>query len=173
MKSKKLPPYIIFKGKPNGRICREWTGPNSIYPRDCVYAVQEKAWVDRSVFMTWISKVWKPFCHDKTSTYLLMEKCSVHMCSECIQQIQSYGTEVDFIVSGYTSKLQVLDVGVNRPFKDFLREKYEHFMTLNEGTPKRIDIAQWVSNAWKKVSTSSITNILSSIGIAEPIFYTV
>ena len=161
----KLPPLMIFKGKPNGRICREWTGASSPYPQSCTYAVQHKAWIDRSVFMMWIEKVWKQFCVGKVSTYLLMDECSVHMCGECVQAIQSCGTDVDFIPGGYTGKLQVLDVGVNRPFKDFVREKYEQFMSQNDRKPSRLDVAQWVADAWKRVSMESIINTWASIGI--------
>ena len=147
LSGEKLPPLIIFKGKPNGRICREWTGPSSPYPRSGVYAVQHNAWIDRSVFMMWIEKVWKQFCIGKESTYLLMDKCSVHMCGECVQQIQSYGTDVEFITGGYTGKLQVLDVGINRPFKAFVREQYEQFMSQNEQKSTQLNVAQWVAFA--------------------------
>ena len=44
------------------------------YPRSSVYAVQEKAWMDKRVFVEWIEKVWKPFCENKSSTYLLMDE---------------------------------------------------------------------------------------------------
>ena len=104
LSGEKLPPLIIFKGKPNGQICREWTGPSSPYLWSCVYAVQHNSWIDHSVFMMWIEKVWKQFCIEKESTYLLMDECSVHRCGECVQQIQLYGTDVEFITGGYTRK---------------------------------------------------------------------
>lgn len=53
---KKLPPFIIFKGKPNGRIAREWTEESS-FPSDCIYAVQGKAWIDKTTFLEWIKKM--------------------------------------------------------------------------------------------------------------------
>ena len=37
-----LPPFLIFKGKPNGRIEQEF----STYPQGAVYAVQDQAWMD-------------------------------------------------------------------------------------------------------------------------------
>jgi len=40
-----LPPLIIFKGKPNGRIQREFTR----YNQGAVYVVQENAWMDERV----------------------------------------------------------------------------------------------------------------------------
>ena len=72
MSGEKLPPFIVFKGKPNGRIAREWTGTTE-FPNSCFYSVQEKAWVDERVFLIWIEKIWKPFTRQKQSSYLLMD----------------------------------------------------------------------------------------------------
>jgi hypothetical protein len=49
-----------------------------------------------------------------------MENFSVHlMCSVC-NSINKCGTEVEFIPGGYTGCLQILDKGVNKPFKGYL-----------------------------------------------------
>jgi hypothetical protein len=53
--------------------------------------------------------------------------------SSCLDAIQDYGTEVDFIIQGYTSKVQVLDVGINKPFKDYVKQSYEEFTVENNG----------------------------------------
>jgi len=167
LSGRKLPPFVIFKGKPNGRIAREWTGSTE-YPTTCIYAVQEKAWIDERTFLEWIRKVWGPFCVGKTSTYLLMDECTVHLMASCIHEIQDYRTEVDFIVRGYTSKLQVLDVGVNKPFKDYVKQSYEEFMVANEGgKSKRLDVARWISSAWEKITADSICHTWESIGITS------
>lgn len=165
LSGKKLPPFIIFKGMPNGRIAREWTG-QTVYPSSCVYAVQQKAWIDERTFLEWITKIWKPFCHDKQSSYLLMDECTVHLMGTCLDAIQDQGTEVDFIVRGYTSKLQACDVGVNKPFKEYVKQSYEEFMITEGGRKsKRLDVATWVANAWEKITTDSIRRTWESIGI--------
>jgi DDE superfamily endonuclease/Transposase len=89
---KKLPPFVIFKGMPNGRIAREWTGSTD-FPSTSIYAVQQKAWIDERTFLEWIRKVWGPFCAGKSSTYLLMDECTVHLMSSCLNAIQDYGME--------------------------------------------------------------------------------
>ena len=96
----KLPPMIIFKGQPNGRIAREWNNPEFGYPEDCEYEVQEKAWIDQVTFLKWIQKVWVDFCTGKGPTYLLMDEFVVHKCSECVRYITSCGTDVEYIVGG-------------------------------------------------------------------------
>jgi transposase-like protein len=165
MDGQKLPPFIIFKGKVNGRIRREWTG-NTEYPSSSFYAVQEHAWVDRDVFIQWINKVWKPFCEQKNSTYLMMDEFSVHLMQECVDPIRECGTEIDFILGGYTSKLQILDVGVNKPFKGYVKKSYERFMVGNTERRKvtRLDVAKWVEEAWNQVTVETICNTWSSIG---------
>ena len=87
------------------------------YPKSCIYTVQEKTCIDKTVFSTWIQCIWIPFSNGKESTCLIMDEFVVHKCCECVQQIQSCGTDVEFIFGGYKSKLQVLDVVINRPFK--------------------------------------------------------
>ena len=52
----------------------------------------------------------------------MMDVFSVHLMLSCGNEIQDCGTEVDFVVSGYTSKMKVLDVGVNKPFKCYTNE---------------------------------------------------
>ena len=84
---------------------------------------------------------------------------------ECVNPIQDCGTEVDFVLGVYTSKLQVLDVGVNKPFKEYVKQCYERFMVQNAGRKVcRLDVAKWVEEAWERVSTETICNTWSSIG---------
>lgn len=64
------------------------------------------------------------------------------------------------------SKLQVCDVGVNKPFKDYVKQEYEQFMVTQEGRKaKRLDVAKWISKAWNSISADSIQHTWSSIGI--------
>ena len=90
LSGQKLPPFIIFKGMPNSRIAREWTGSTE-YPSTSIYAIQQKAWIDERTFLEWIRKVWGPFCIGKPSTYLLMDECTVHLMSSCLDAIQDCG----------------------------------------------------------------------------------
>jgi hypothetical protein len=59
----------------------------------------------------------------------------------------------------YTSKLQVLDVGLNQPYKDEYWQQFVQLMvTSNTAKPHRQDVANWAWNAWKTVNTSMILN---------------
>ena len=117
------------------------------------YVCQDKAWVDHRVFKNWIDQVWAPFALEKGDmTYLLMDKFSVHLMASCSNQIKGCGTTIDYILGGYTSKLQVMDVGVNKPFKGYARQAYENFMIGNiENTKvRREDIVQGLSLVGKR-----------------------
>ena len=54
---KMLPPMIIFKGKPGGRIEREFDS----YPTGAVYMVQERAWMNEVCMMEWVQRVLSPY----------------------------------------------------------------------------------------------------------------
>ena len=163
----KLKPFLIFKGIPGGRIVREFTQLH--YPEGCVYTVQKKAWIDEESFSLWIEKIWKPFCDGKISTYLIMDHCRVHLTNSVMTQLQDVGTEVDFILPGYTAKLQVLDVGINKPFKDYHKSEYEKFMIDNPGNkmPSRLDVAHMVDASWKIITKETITNTWRTIGFVN------
>ena len=110
--------------------------------------------------------MWGPFCAGKPSTCLLMGECTVHLMSSCLDAIQDYGTEVDFVAQGYTSKVQVLDVGINKLFKDYVKQSYKEFMVENNGRKLTcLDAAKWIASAWEKIKTESICHTWESIGI--------
>ncbi len=95
-----------------------------------------------------------------------MDDFTVHKVGRCVDAFKNWGTEVDFVLAGYSSRLQVLDVGVNKPFKDYMRGSWEDYMVANVDNTKvqRHQIAQWVEKAWVRVSIETITNTWKSIG---------
>ena len=60
----------------------------------------------------------------------------------------------------YTSKLQNLDVLINKLSKEYhVKQNYEEFMIRNEGnTVSQFDVAKWVITAWGKSHVDSICN---------------
>jgi hypothetical protein len=58
-----------------------------------------------------------------------MDEFQVHLMAISLNAIKDCGNAVDFICGGYTSKLQVLEVGLNKkPFKGFVRDAYEDWI---------------------------------------------
>jgi DDE superfamily endonuclease len=86
-----------------------------------------------------------------------------HAVAEC-------NTILEFIPGGYTSQLQVMDVGLNKPFKDRVRDQYDGWLSrlLDEGAkikPVRQDVSIWIANAWKGILPSIVENTWRRIGL--------
>lgn len=128
----KLPPLVIFKGTDNGRIKREVAQLNNL---NIKHVVQENGWIDHNILNYWTENILHPYLQNvigqdttKTNSYLLMDNCTVHKDKRCLEKLESIGVIVDFIPPHYTGVLQVLDKGVNKPFKDYIRTEYNKFM---------------------------------------------
>ena len=83
------------------------------------YIVQEKAWMDEKRMLDWVERIWRPWAATKTGmTYLILDEFRAHMTNNVKAAINKCNTEIDYIIGGYTAKLQVMDVGINRTLKD-------------------------------------------------------
>jgi hypothetical protein len=141
MSGEKLPPYIIFKGKDTrgSRVWKEFSSEAKRaehgYPEDSLYAVQDKAWMDKKCFLDLNARVWTPFTHRPAASgqvyYIIMDEFEVHLMGTCLNSIQNTGTEVDFVIGGYTGCVQILDKGANHPFKSYAGEEFENWMLTN------------------------------------------
>jgi DDE superfamily endonuclease len=71
--------------------------------------------------------------------------------------------------------VQPLDVSINKPFKDSLRNQWtEWFATTNERTPgnnhkppTRQNLIEWISLAWEGISASVITASFEKCGLPQ------
>jgi hypothetical protein len=159
----KLPALVIWKGVPEGRIDRECHG--QLYQRDNVkHAVQVKAWLDSDKYQMWVREVLAVHLNGRYG-YLLQDQFSVHLKDENLMAAQRAGVEVDFIPAGYTACLQVLDKGVNKPFKQFIQQQCIAWLqgAPQGAKPDRLTITNWISNSWNQVSVSTITNTWNSL----------
>ena len=66
-----LRPFLVFKGKHDGRIVHEFQNPEKTgYPVDCSYICQEQAWMDEAMTLQWVKEVLEPW-----SKMFQMELC--------------------------------------------------------------------------------------------------
>jgi hypothetical protein len=79
----------------------------------------------------------------------------------------STNTDVVVISGGMTSQLQVLDVVVNKPFKDHLKQLFSEWLLTGDHTltpDGRIKknsatlLCQWSTTAWQHISTEVTVN---------------
>lgn len=174
MSGYKFPPFIIYQGKmtPTGRIRRELLNSRANhYPVGLMYQCQEKAWMDEVTMLEWVKQVWKPFTQRRNGapTMLLLDWAPAHMVASVKLAIADCNTELEYIPKGYTSKCQVLDVGINKPFSDYIRMNVDQWQMKNDfdAKPRRQDVAHWIRMSWLEIKLSTITNTWQSIGFQE------
>ena len=152
-----LRPFIVFNGKCDGRIAREFQNPEkSGFPVDCSYICRDRAWMDEAMMLQWVKEVLEPWSKHVPAgivPYLLLDSYKCHLMSSVVHAIQDLGIEVDHIPGGCTGLVQPLDVGVNKPLKNQIRRKWEEYM-LEEGLamtvskpPTRQRMATWVTES--------------------------
>jgi hypothetical protein len=135
MDGEKLPPFIIYKGKNTSRSlikreCKDLDARQKFgYPEGKVYISQAKDWMDERAMIKWVDKVRGPYTKDPRrdgrDNYLLQDEFSVKLMGYVKHQINKLGNEVDIIPGGYNGSVQVLDKGVNKPCKGYLRDQFE------------------------------------------------
>jgi DDE superfamily endonuclease len=132
----KVIPYIVYKGKNSnsGLVVKELKKRIG-YPKDVEMMVQNHAWFNEVVMLDWIKRVWKREVAVSTHDiyYLLLHSCTIYMTAKVCTAFNECNTKVDFIPPGYTSNLQMLEVGVNRPFKINMRNLFDKWICSNTG----------------------------------------
>lgn len=96
---------------------------------------------------------------------LILDAFCGHLSDPVKKQVKAMNGDLVIIPGGMTSQLQVLDVVVNKPFKDNLRKKYtewllsgDHALTPTgkiQKPPVRL-LCEWILHAWDAVSPKSI-----------------
>jgi DDE superfamily endonuclease len=170
----KFPPFVIFKGEsgphaPINRLLRTIDGIQQTttegehlgYPLSTRYAVQSNAWMETTRMHKWIDDIYVPWATEIAGPNLvILDMCSVHAMGEIVNRIAEYQGHVELLPPHSTSVLQVMDVGINKPFKNHLKEQYNRWCLAHindtEQKPQREDVAQWIKIAWEKITTTTI-----------------
>jgi hypothetical protein len=67
-----------------------------------------------------------------------------------------------------TSSVQILDVGINKPFKDRMKAHYNNFMITNSsGKVTRDLMGKWIADSWEYIPATFITNTARKIGFFD------
>lgn len=85
-----------------------------------------------TVFKEWHKTIWVPFANAHPRIKILMlDAATVHTCESAKSLFQETETAVFPLRASSTAKLQVLDVGVNAPFKKIISDKIHLFSIAN------------------------------------------
>jgi hypothetical protein len=102
--------------------------------------------------IAWENTVLAPYiatAPDHVVPVLILDMYRCHLMSLVVQMIQELGVELQHIPGGCTSLCQPVDVGFNKPFKDWMQRQWINWM-INEGivhAAVELDVAKWVHAA--------------------------
>jgi transposase-like protein len=166
MDGKKAPPFIIFLGADTkDGVIKKKVRAKTGFPESMEYQVQKNAWMDEVGMLEWVERVWKPIAQQHPRTVLLLDSFSAHLTTKVTRSLSMVNTEVEIIPGGYTGKLQPMDVGINKPFKNYICNNYIDWMKDNgHAKPTREIVATWISNAWEKLTQTICTNSFRGAG---------
>jgi hypothetical protein len=118
--------------------------------------------MDSEVMLLWIERILNPYLQTSSDSMLMLDDFSAHHVQPVKEALNSLGTAVENIPPGYTGALQVLDVGVNKPFKDSFNKLENDYMLQHRAQEKikitRKLVASWIDSAWTQISDVVITN---------------
>ena len=159
--STRLPPLIVFKGK---GLCISAEGKRK-WDKIVAVSFQKSAWCDENVMKQWVKEQWGNALLNSPSAGSIGKilYADVHT----TQQIDSVKMLLDKnkttlinLPGGTTSRVQPLDVAINKLFKNIVLQAFEEHLHKNlqlytEGkltaSDKRVLTTKWVGDAWSGI----------------------
>ena len=157
----KLPAEVIFKTTARaGQLCDDFIEKLNV-PSNIEVMSAPKAWWSKKFDDQYVTKL---FPEVQEETVLLRDSFAVHLMEEIVDRLEGLNVHQIVIPPGMTGELQPLDVGINKPFKDYVKEEYRRWRMSNmtftaKGyirKPGKKDFLQFVSRAWYKVTESVV-----------------
>ena len=137
--------------------------------------LHEKAWCDKAIMKKWVASEWanvfrNPHCASSTGKILVADIHATQQTDAVKTALRNYKTELVNVPPGCTSRIQPLDVCINKPFKEVVKRQHEAHMSENlqlytEGKltacDRQVLLTKWVGKAWQEVNQSKDTIIRS------------
>ncbi|RPA98723.1 hypothetical protein L873DRAFT_1768961 [Choiromyces venosus 120613-1] len=131
----RVPPMIIFHGK-GERLRQEWQH----YDPHMVVKFNPKAYVNSSTIVKWLDKQLVPVL-ESCPTLLVLNLFSPHKTEEVLNNFSANDIIISLILGDCTALVQPLDVSINQPFKDILKEVLEERLDVMEREEEEILLA--------------------------------
>ena len=111
-----LRPSIILKRQAEYSLCRA----NNI---NLLLLNSKSGWMDEENMLKWLKEILFPYVQ-KNPCLLLMDSYEAHLSGKVRELLQEHpNIQTGIIIGGTTDRLQPLDVGTNKPFKDLCRKQ--------------------------------------------------
>ena len=124
-----------------------------------------KAWCDEKIIKEWISTEWaNPFKNligqNSDGKILIADVHRAQQTNSVKELLTKHKTSLVNVPPGCTSRDQVVDVLINKPFKDEVRSLFEDHLDKNldqyvngkiNASQRRVLMTKWVGEAWSKV----------------------
>ena len=106
----KLPPIVIFKLK---------NIPRGSFPPGVIVRANPTGWMNESEMLYWIENVWvkRASSLNNPQSLLVLDSFSAHIVDSVKRRFGEKNTNIAVIPGGLTSRLQPLDVSINKSFK--------------------------------------------------------
>ena len=164
----KLRPVVIFKRKTLPKTAK--------FPSGIIVKAHPKGWMDTDGTRDWLKKVWRPGALLGKRVMLVWDMFRAHITDEVKGEVARMKTDMCVIPGGLTSVLQPLDVCINKPFKDSMRQLWTDWMASDEvkttkgGNLMKPDIevvCAWVKNAWDDIPADMVKQAFLKCGISN------
>ena len=137
---------------------------------------QEKTWCNQEIMKECISTEWanpfkNPIAQNSDGKIMVDQTDSVK------ELLKKHKTSLVSVSPGCTSRVQVVEVLINKPFKDEVCSLFEDHLDKNldqhidgkiNASQRRVLITKWISEAWSKVEKmkDSIMRSFSCLSVA-------
>ena len=150
-------------------------------PSQIIVLMHPKGWMDEIGMKAWFDKVWKRRPRNRITrkkALLVMDSFEGHKTDSIKKIAQNENTDLAIIPGGLTSVVQPLDVCINKPFKDRLREKWNTWMSSGNFTytkngnlrkPEHNVICKWILEVWDEIPNEMIVKSFKKCGISNAI----
>ena len=171
----KLAALVVFKGKPNGKICKNLN--NNLYVKQKYLFVRcnTNGWCTKSIMNDYNNDIWEPYINkhkfDMGRALLIFDNAPMHTGKDIENIFINKNKRLVYIPKGLTSILQPLDIAINNLFKKGIQEKYTQYITENNNCSKieRNIFLNWIYEVWyssKYITKQVIINTFKATGIS-------
>ncbi|GBB95339.1 hypothetical protein RclHR1_25100001 [Rhizophagus clarus] len=160
-RSNKLPSLIIFKLK---------NVPRGNFPPEVIIRVNQKGWMNENEMLYWIENIWtKRERISNPQSLLVLDSFSAHIVDSVKRHFGEKNTNIAVIPGGLTSRLQPLNVSVNKSFKTkWMAEAVKELTPAGNLKKSSYEtIANWVRDSWNAVDVDLIRKSFKCCGISK------